>query len=74
MTFYPGLVLYNVNPSVTGAVVAFRLKSLYRPQAHAAHSVWLVDVMRVEVRREEVTVTEDALYEFELHRMRLVPP
>jgi hypothetical protein len=74
LTFYPGLVLYSANPPPTGAVVAFRLRSLYKPAANSCDSIWLADVMRVEVRREEVTVTEDALYEFELHRMRLVPP
>lgn len=74
MTLHPGLVLYGAHPLPTGAVVAFRLKSLYRPEANASDSVWLVDVMRVETRgREEVCVTEDALYEFELARMKRAP-
>lgn len=77
MTISPGMVLYSTLALPTGAVVAYRVKRLYREGpagAWESHSVWMVDVMRVETNeRNEVSVTEDAFYEFELKRMRLWP-
>lgn len=71
---YPGMVLYSSTSLPTGVVVAFRVKAMYRPSANACDSIWLVDVMRVETRgRDKVSVTEDAVFEFELERMRLAP-
>jgi hypothetical protein len=75
LRYYSGLVLYGAHPLATGAVVAFRLKSVYIPSGQPSSVLWLVDVMRVETRgREEVCVTQDAIYEYELERMRVTPP